>query len=104
VLDTPCPVRFCVVNFAILPSHPKVSAHAYEKIWMPKGSQFVITSRRVRAKLQERVTVLVELAMCYQNPSIESALKKLKKKSRICSSSCCSHITQCRATNRQSSA
>src|SRR5450432_3325608 len=77
VLDTPWPVRFCVVNFAILPSRPKESAHAYEKIWTPDGSPLVVTSRRVQAKLQGCLTVPVELAMRYQNPSIKSALKKL---------------------------
>ncbi len=77
VLDAPWPVRFCVVNFAILPSRPKESAHAYQKIWTPEGSPLVVTSRRVRDKLQARVAVPVELAMRYQNPSIESALKKL---------------------------
>ena len=30
-------------------------------------------------KLQERVTVPVELAMRYQNPSIEGALRKLAR-------------------------
>ncbi|MDD5139992.1 MAG: ferrochelatase [Verrucomicrobiales bacterium] len=80
VLDTPWPVRFCIVNFAILPSRPKESAHAYQKIWTPEGSPLVITSRRVRAELQERVTKPVELAMRYQNPSIESALKILAEK------------------------
>jgi protoporphyrin/coproporphyrin ferrochelatase len=80
VLDTPWPVRFCVVNFAILPSRPKESAHAYEKIWTPEGSPLVATSRRVQAKLQGRVTVPVELAMRYQNPSIASALEKLTAK------------------------
>jgi ferrochelatase len=80
VLDMSWPVRFCVVNFAILPSRPKESAHAYEKIWTPEGSPLVVTSRRVRAKLQERVTVPVELAMRYQNPTIRSALEKLAQK------------------------
>ena len=80
VLDTPWPVRFCVVNFAILPSRPKESAHAYQKIWTPEGSPLVVTSQRVRVELQERVTRPVELAMRYQNPSIESALKKLADK------------------------
>lgn len=77
VLDAPWPVRFCVVHFAILPSRPKESAHAYEKIWTPEGSPLVVTSRHVRFKLQERLTVPVELAMRYQNPSIESAIRKL---------------------------
>ena len=80
VLDTPWPVRFCVVNFAILPTRPKESAHAYEKIWTPEGSPLVVTSRRVQAKLQGRMTAPVELAMRYQNPSIESALEKLAAK------------------------
>jgi protoporphyrin/coproporphyrin ferrochelatase len=81
VLDTPWPVRFCVVNFAILPSRPKESAHAYQKIWTPEGSPLVVTSRRVQKKLQQRVTVPVELAMRYQNPSIKSALKNLANRS-----------------------
>jgi protoporphyrin/coproporphyrin ferrochelatase len=77
VLDTPWPIRFCVVNFAILPSRPKESAHAYEKIWTPEGSPLVVTSRNVQKQLQSRLDVPVELAMRYQNPSIESALRKL---------------------------
>ena len=78
VLDTPWPVRFCVVNFAILPKRPKQSAEAYEKIWTPEGSPLITTSRRVQRKLQERVTVPVELAMRYQNPPIESAIQNLR--------------------------
>ena len=77
VLDTPWPVRFCVVNFAILPFRPKESAHAYQKIWMPAGSPLIVTSRQLAEKLQRRVTVTVELAMRYQNPSIKNALKNL---------------------------
>jgi ferrochelatase len=80
VLDAPWPVRFCVVNFAILPFRPKESAHAYRKIWMPEGSPLVITSRHVQKKLQGRLTKPVELAMRYQNPSIKSALRKLAEK------------------------
>jgi ferrochelatase len=37
----------------------------------------VVTSRRVQAKLQERVTVPVALAMRYRNPSIREAVRKL---------------------------
>ena len=33
VLDTPWPVRFGVVHFAILPKRPVESARAYSKIW-----------------------------------------------------------------------
>jgi ferrochelatase len=77
VLDVNWLVRFCVVHFAILPSRPKESAHAYEKIWTADGSPLVVTSRHVHTKLQQLMKVPIELAMRYQNPSIESAMRKL---------------------------
>ncbi len=70
-------VRFCIVHFAILPSRPKKSAEAYQKIWTPDGSPLVVTSRNVQAKLQQQVSVPVELAMRYQNPSIPHAVRSL---------------------------
>lgn len=81
VIDAPWPIRFCIVHFTILPSRPKESAHAYEKIWTPQGSPLVVISRNVQKKLQGLVDVPVELAMRYQNPSIESALQKLNEAS-----------------------
>ena len=80
VLDAPWPVRFCIVHFAILPFRPKHSAEAYQKIWTPAGSPLVATSRNVQAKLQQRVSVPVELAMRYQNPSIPLAVGNLAQK------------------------
>jgi protoporphyrin/coproporphyrin ferrochelatase len=77
VLDAPWPIRFCVVHFTILPSRPKESAHAYEKIWTPEGSPLVVTSRKVQEALRSRISTPVELTMRYQNPSIESAIRKL---------------------------
>ena len=77
VLDAPYPVRFGIVHFMILPWRPKKSAEAYEKIWTAEGSPLVATSRKVRAKLQQRLGIPVELAMRYQNPSINQALAKL---------------------------
>ncbi|HXE43361.1 MAG TPA: ferrochelatase, partial [Candidatus Baltobacteraceae bacterium] len=76
VIDAPWLVRRFVVGM-ILINRPKESAHAYEKIWTPLGSPLVVSSRNVQMKLQERVQPPVELAMRYQNPSIESAIKKL---------------------------
>jgi ferrochelatase len=77
VLDAPWPIRFCVVHFTILPFRPRHTAHAYQQIWTPEGSPLIATSRHIQHKLQERFTVPVELAMRYQNPSIESAIRKL---------------------------
>jgi protoporphyrin/coproporphyrin ferrochelatase len=79
VLDAPYLIRFGVVHFAVLPSRPKQSAEAYKKIWLSEGSPLVVTSKKVRAELQRRVSVPVELAMRYQNPSIESAIAKLRQ-------------------------
>ncbi len=80
VLDTPWPVRWYVVNFAILPRRPVESAAAYQKVWTPEGSPLVVISRRVQRELQRRVgdSLAVELAMRYQNPGIESALASLR--------------------------
>ena len=76
VIDTPWPLRRFIVGM-ILIGRPRESAHAYEKIWTQEGSPLVVTSRNVREKLQERIPVPIELAMRYQNPSIESALRQL---------------------------
>jgi protoporphyrin/coproporphyrin ferrochelatase len=77
VIDAPWPIRFCIVNFTILPFRPKETAHAYQKIWTSEGSPLIATSRHLQNKMQERFTVPVELAMRYQNPSIESAIRRL---------------------------
>ncbi len=79
VLDVNWLVRFCVVNFAILPSRPKQSAHAYQSVWTPEGSPLIVTSRHVHEKLKQRVGVPVELAMRYQHPSIPEAVRKLSE-------------------------
>jgi ferrochelatase len=76
VIDTPWLLRRFVVGM-ILINRPKESAHAYEKIWTTEGSPLVVTSKRVQAELQKRFEVPVELAMRYQNPSIESTIQKL---------------------------
>ena len=79
VMDLNWPLRRFVVG-TILINRPKESGHAYEKIWTAKGSPLVVISRHVQALLQKRLPVPVELAMRYQNPSIESAVKNLAAK------------------------
>lgn len=77
VIDTPWLMRRFIVGM-ILINRPRESAHAYEKIWTPSGSPLIVSSRHVLEKLRERFTVPLELAMRYQNPSIESAIEKLR--------------------------
>ena len=76
VIDLPWLVRRLVVGL-ILINRPKESGHAYEKVWTKEGSPLVVTSKHVQELLQKRLSVPVELAMRYQNPSIVSAVKKL---------------------------
>ncbi|HVU08158.1 MAG TPA: ferrochelatase [Verrucomicrobiae bacterium] len=76
VIDAPWLLRRFIVGM-ILINRPKASAHAYEKIWTPDGSPLIVSSRRVQAALQKQFEIPVELAMRYQNPSIESAIQKL---------------------------
>ncbi|HEX9048578.1 MAG TPA: ferrochelatase [Verrucomicrobiae bacterium] len=76
VIDVAWPLRRFIVGM-ILINRPKESAHAYQSIWTPAGSPLIVTSRNVQKKLQARVSVPVELAMRYQNPSIESAVRNL---------------------------
>jgi ferrochelatase len=79
VIDVAWPIRRFVVGM-ILVNRPKESAHAYDKVWTKEGSPLVVTSRHVQAALQQRVSVPVELAMRYQNPSIEFAVRNLAGK------------------------
>src|SRR5688572_12141247 len=76
VIDAPWPMRRFVVGM-ILIKRPAESGHAYDKIWTKDGSPLVVYSKHVQAVLQKRLSVPVELAMRYQNPSIESAVRKL---------------------------
>ena len=80
VIDVAWPLRRLIVGM-ILINRPKESAHAYQTIWTKEGSPLIVTSRNVQRKLQERVSVPVELAMRYQSPSIETAVQNLAGRS-----------------------
>ncbi len=81
VLDVNWVLRFAIVHLGILPRRPKQSAHAYQSIWTPAGSPLIVTSRNLQQKLQSKVSVPIELAMRYQNPSIPQAIEALVAKS-----------------------
>lgn len=80
VIDLPWWGRFLLVYGAILPFRPKHTAEAYRQVWTAEGSPLVATSRRVQQTLQSRIQLPVELAMRYQEPSIQSALQALHTK------------------------
>lgn len=77
VIDVPFLLRALLVRGIILQTRPKKSAAAYAKIWWDEGSPLIVLSRRLQAKIQKQVSIPVELAMRYGNPSIESGLQKL---------------------------
>jgi len=82
VLDTPAPLRWLVLNLFILPTRPKNSAEAYEKVWTKEGSPLVVTSKQVQTKVQTELgeAANIALAMRYGNPSVASVVKQLREK------------------------
>jgi ferrochelatase len=79
VIDQPANsfLRRILVNGIIIPRRAANSAHAYQSVWTAEGSPLIVTSKRVQAKLQQRVDLPVELAMNYGNPSIPDVLHKI---------------------------
>lgn len=72
--------RFFLVNGIIVPFRSPKSAKLYEKIWTREGSPLLIYGNKVKDLLQNELgnNFVVELGMRYQNPSIGSALEKLR--------------------------
>lgn len=79
VLDINPVVRSLLLNLVILPTRPRESGEAYEKIWTKRGSPLLFHSLDLVDKVRGLLPgVPVELAMRYQNPSIASALDRLR--------------------------
>lgn len=81
VIDIPLLKRNLLVRGIIVPFRSPKTAKLYEQIWNENGSPLLYYSIQqteiLRKKLGEEYQV--ELAMRYQNPSIESGLEKLRK-------------------------
>lgn len=80
VIDKPWGLRQLLVRLFIVPARVRQSAKSYSHIWMNEGSPLMVYSQKVQKLLQEELghEFAVELAMRYQKPSIENALKALK--------------------------
>jgi ferrochelatase len=81
VIDIPWIARKLLVNAIIVPFRAPKSAKLYKQMWTVDGSPLLTHSRNFGNKLQESLgnNYMVEIAMRYQSPSIESALEKLRK-------------------------
>lgn len=77
VIQAPWLIRRMIVSLFVLPTRPKDSAEAYRSVWTEQGSPLIVLSEKLRAAVQEKVAIPVEMAMRYGNPSIESVLSKL---------------------------
>jgi ferrochelatase len=74
--------RTLLVKGIIVPFRGPKSAKVYKELWTENGSPLLFYGLRTKELLQEKLGsgYVVELAMRYQSPSIESALDSLKKR------------------------
>ncbi len=81
VIDISAVGRFFLVNGIIVPFRSPKSAKLYRHIWTEEGSPLLIHAQNLSKKLQTALgnDYIVEYAMRYQNPSIASALEKLRQ-------------------------
>lgn len=82
VIDIPYLNRWMLINLIIAPIRGPKSAKEYQRLWDERGSPLKYYGEDLTQLVQESVgdKYHVELAMRYQNPSVESALDRLKKK------------------------
>ena len=79
VIDLPKWFRTFLVKGIILKTRPKKSAEAYRKIWWDDGSPLIVLSKKLQEKVQNKVSIPIQLAMRYGNPSIKTGMENLKQ-------------------------
>jgi len=82
VIDYPWLLRQILVRGIIVPFRSGSSSKLYKQLWTEEGSPLKFYGERLTAGVIEHLgdDYEVELAMRYQNPSIESAIERLLKK------------------------
>ncbi len=82
VIDLPWLPRKFLVNVIIVPFRSPKSSKIYQQLWTDKGSPLLIYGESVKEKLQTALgnKFDVELAMRYQNPSMDDVLEKMRRK------------------------
>jgi len=81
VIDLPWLGRKLLVNLIIVPFRSKKSSKIYKELWDEKGSPLLYHSQSVCKKLQHELgdDYQVELAMRYQNPSMDDVLERMRQ-------------------------
>ncbi len=85
VIEIPRLLWWPILNGPILTFRPRKLAHRYQSIWMEGGSPLMVYTQRQTEGLREvfasrGMDVEVETGMRYGNPSIKSAMLKLRGK------------------------
>lgn len=84
IIEIPRVIWWFILNLIILNTRPKKSAEKYEKIWLKEGSPLLVYAQRQAMKLQGflgqkiKSPFKIEIGMTYGNPSMQSAVEKLK--------------------------
>ena len=79
VVDIPKFFQQTILHAFILPFRPSKTLHAYKQIWTKEGSPLIVSTKKIAKKLIKKTNWRVEIAMRYEEPTVEKALKKLKK-------------------------
>ncbi len=81
VVEIPRAIWWLILNGIILNTRPRKSAEKYALVWGRDGSPLMVHAQRQARMLQGFLgnpNVIVELGMSYGNPSVESAIGKLR--------------------------
>jgi len=84
IVEIPRLVWWFILNCIILAIRPKKSAEKYASVWTSEGSPLLVHAKKqtllLRGFLAQKIQspFTVELGMSYGNPSMESAIQKLK--------------------------
>lgn len=85
VVEAPRLIWWLVLNLVILTIRPRRSAAAYKTVWTDEGSPLLIHTKaqaeKVRVQLADKYgdDVVVEFAMRYGNPSVDSVIEDMLK-------------------------
>ena len=77
VIDYPAPFRFALLEGIVLRTRPKKSAAAYATVWTPEGAPLLVTTEKLRAKLEKATGLPVVTGMRYGTPSCAEAVQKV---------------------------
>ena len=79
VIDLPKILQQFILRCFILPFRPAQAKEAYELIWEEEGSPLIINTQKIANALAKKTGWNVDIAMRYQEPSIENVIEKYKE-------------------------